>query len=90
MTTNEVIDYLLKIVKEYKKKQRRRKFSKSTQAFVLHYQNQRCRLCLMYLDVWEFDHIDGDRTNNSSENCQALCPNCHARKTKRQKMGFSF
>lgn len=26
----------------------------------------------------ELNHIDGDRTNNSLENLEALCPNCHA------------
>jgi hypothetical protein len=26
----------------------------------------------------ELDHIDGDRENNSLENLQLLCPNCHA------------
>lgn len=26
----------------------------------------------------EIHHIDGDRTNNSYENLQLLCPNCHA------------
>jgi 5-methylcytosine-specific restriction endonuclease McrA len=26
----------------------------------------------------EVHHIDGDRTNNSLENLQLLCPNCHA------------
>lgn len=28
--------------------------------------------------VLELHHIDGDRTNNSLENLQLLCPNCHA------------
>ena len=27
-----------------------------------------------------FDHIDKVNTNNSPENCQALCPNCHNNK----------
>jgi 5-methylcytosine-specific restriction endonuclease McrA len=26
----------------------------------------------------ELHHIDGDRTNNTLENFQLLCPNCHA------------
>jgi len=28
--------------------------------------------------VLELDHINGDRDNNSRENLQLLCPNCHA------------
>jgi predicted HNH restriction endonuclease len=26
----------------------------------------------------ELHHIDGDKTNNTLENFQLLCPNCHA------------
>ena len=26
----------------------------------------------------EIHHVDGDRTNNSFDNLQLLCPNCHA------------
>lgn len=26
----------------------------------------------------EIHHIDGDKTNNTIENLQILCPNCHA------------
>lgn len=28
--------------------------------------------------VFEVDHIDGNSTNNSSDNLQLLCPNCHS------------
>ena len=90
MTIDDWINYFMKIVKDYKKQQRRRKFSKWTQAIVLDNQNECCNLCGMYYEMLEFDHIDGDKTNNSIENCQALCPNCHTRKTKMRKMGFSF
>ncbi len=30
---------------------------------------------------WEYYHLDGDGTNNSLENCEGLCPNCHSMKT---------
>ena len=30
---------------------------------------------------WEYYHIDGDRTNNSLDNCEGLCPNCYSIKT---------
>jgi 5-methylcytosine-specific restriction endonuclease McrA len=36
-------------------------------------------------DVWEYDHINGNSSDNRLENCQALCPNCHARKTRKIK-----
>lgn len=34
------------------------------------------------------DHIDGDRTNNTWANYQALCVPCHSRKTVRHDGGF--
>ena len=42
----------------------------------------------------EVHHIDGDRSNNSLENLQILCPNCHAqtenwRKRDKQKTEVS-
>jgi len=30
---------------------------------------------------WEYHHVDGDTSNNSLENCEGLCPNCHSVKT---------
>lgn len=43
----------------------------------------RCECCRkeMWLGgkiILELDHINGDRDNNSRENLQLLCPNCHA------------
>jgi 5-methylcytosine-specific restriction endonuclease McrA len=35
-----------------------------------------------YMGLWDYDHIDGNRSNNDPSNCQALCPNCHAKKTR--------
>jgi hypothetical protein len=44
------------------------------------------------LGVWDYDHKDGNRSNNHARNCQALCPNCHAKKTggllKREKKPY--
>ena len=33
----------------------------------------------------EFHHMNGDRSNNFPSNCEALCPNCHAEKTRKRK-----
>jgi len=30
---------------------------------------------------WEYHHMDGDTSNNSLDNCEGLCPNCHSVKT---------
>ena len=87
------LDYLIymgKLAEEAQKPKRRKKFSKWTRQGVLFFQNNRCKRCGRELLVVEFDHIDGDRTNNLPSNCQALCPTCHALKSKWQKMGFSF
>jgi len=64
----------------------RKAFSKITKEKTLEIQNYRCKLCGNKSDVWDFDHIDGNRAINSVSNCQALCPNCHARKTRKLKL----
>ena len=60
-------------------------FSKKIRKWTLLVQNNRCNYCQRVLDVVNFDHIDGNRANNSYSNCQALCPNCHAKKTRRKR-----
>ena len=71
--------------KSLSKPKDRRSFSKSTRANVLKMQNNRCKSCAKKLDVRDFDHIDGDSSNNSLENCQALCLDCHRKKTQKIK-----
>lgn len=39
--------------------------------------------CACQLDV---DHIDGDRSNNSKENLQTLCANCHRLKSHKERV----
>lgn len=54
-------------------------------------QNRKCNKC--GLDEWlgkpltlELEHKDGNRSNNTRENLEALCPNCHSQtKTWRGK-----
>ena len=48
---------------------------------VLRKQNDICTDCNKILNVVNWDHIGGDRSNNKESNCQALCPNCHVMKT---------
>jgi len=87
-----MVDYLdlaeigLRILeKSLAKPKARRSFSKSTKAKTLVRQKNRCNDCGEKSDVWDFDHIDGNSLNNSLDNCQALCPNCHAKKTRNIK-----
>jgi len=70
------------INKGMRKKKIRRGFSDSTKSQILALQNNRCNHCNRILDVRNFDHIDNNRSNNLFFNCQALCPNCHAKKTR--------
>ena len=65
------------------KSSKRRQFSKLTKQRILISQIFRCAKCSNPLEIADFDHIDGDKTNNDISNCQALCPNCHAKKTRR-------
>jgi hypothetical protein len=60
----------------------RRYFSAEVKKQVLRDQNYKCAICKRSTGVWDYDHKDGNRSNNKISNCQALCPNCHAKKTR--------
>ena len=68
---------------DHKGKLKRKSFSQTTQEITLIKQAYTCSICKNKLDVINFDHIDGNRSNNSITNCQALCPNCHAKKSRK-------
>ncbi len=83
--TKQVKHFAKELIKEGTgTKKPRRGFSDSVKKQVLAFQHYSCNGCKRMLDVTNFDHIDGNRANNSSNNCQALCPNCHAKKTRRK------
>lgn len=75
---------LEKASKSSKGASRRKQFSKLTKQKVLIFQGFRCKSCQNKLEFPEFDHMDGNSSNNDISNCQALCPNCHAKKTRRK------
>ena len=84
-------DMLSKDEKYDKKgKLKRKSFSQTTQEITLIKQAYRCNICKKKRDVINFDHIDGNRSNNSIANCQALCPNCHAKKTRKVNKKFKL
>ena len=70
----------LVLVKEQPK---RKEFTKNTKEEVLERQGYRCNSCGQYSSLFDFHHKNGDRSNNCSSNCEALCPNCHAKKTRK-------
>lgn len=60
-----------------------KKSGKTTAAPLIKLRGHKCENC--GLEKWldqpinlEVHHIDGDRSNNSLENLQLLCPNCHS------------
>lgn len=59
----------------------RNPFSIETKEYAVIKQKHRRAKCDNLLNVIQYDHKNGDRSNNSKSNCQALCPNCHATKT---------
>jgi len=65
-------------------KKKRRNFSESTKNQVLAMQCYLCSICQNPLEVYEFDHTNGDPLDNSILNCRALCPNCHAKETRKR------
>ena len=70
-----------KLIKRGKRRERQH-FSDSVKESILRKQNHKCAQCKRILNVVDWDHKNGDRSNNNESNCQALCPNCHAIKTR--------
>ena len=65
----------------------RKNFSKDFKKLVRKSQKNKCSKCEEKLEeeTIEYHHIDGNRSNNSLNNCEALCPNCHAKKTRENR-----
>jgi len=76
---------LAKATKSSRNGTKRRQFTKLTKQKVLIQQDFRCKSCKNSLEFPEFDHVDGNSSNSDISNCQALCPNCHAKKTRKAK-----
>ncbi|MGA7370124.1 MAG: HNH endonuclease signature motif containing protein [Nitrososphaeraceae archaeon] len=68
-----------------KKQEERHGFPDIVKERVLKKQNHRCAHCRHLLNVVDWDHKNGKRYDNSESNCQALCPNCHAVKTRNRR-----
>lgn len=76
-----IIGAILKFRKKNPKE--RRGFSQFVKENVLRKQDHKCAHCKRLLNVIDYDHKNGDRSDNRESNCQALCPNCHATKTRK-------
>jgi hypothetical protein len=60
----------------------RNPFTSSVKRQILTNQKNRCAICRSQLEKYgtDFDHINGNNTNNKIRNCQALCTPCHRKK----------
>jgi len=77
-----ILYFLIKLRKKFRIRQH---FSSEVKSQILKKQNYKCASCKKFLNIYDFDHKDNDRSNNSYNNCQALCPICHAIKTRKIK-----
>jgi len=69
------------------KKKKRRGASASKKEEIIFRQGKKCKKCKVEFSLRirpHYDHKDGDRSNNESSNLQALCPNCHDQKSRRE------
>ena len=66
----------------YGKYRKRQYFPTYIKEDTIRKQHYKCAICKRGINIWDFDHKDGNRSNNDPSNCQALCPNCHAKKTR--------
>jgi 5-methylcytosine-specific restriction endonuclease McrA len=64
----------------------RKRFTPNTKERVKELQHGKCAECGKFPTHWEFDHID-TRGENSIENCQGLCLDCHQSKTREDDWG---
>jgi hypothetical protein len=63
----------------------RQHFPDSVKEKVLEKQRHRCADCNRVLNVVDWHHKNRDRSDNRESNCVALCPNCHADRTRRHQ-----
>jgi hypothetical protein len=66
-------------------KKERKLFPTKVRYQVLVAQKNRCAMCNGYVERLdrEFDHKNGDRSNNKRSNCQVLHTRCHRKKTSK-------
>jgi 5-methylcytosine-specific restriction endonuclease McrA len=80
--TKKFVPHLVSILTTSPKKGERQHFTKRVKEEVLKRQKGKCSKCQRSISRWEldFDHKNGDRSNNDLSNCQALHTRCHRKK----------
>jgi len=90
----EIAEIVLRIIEKSMSKQtKRRRFSNFVMKKTREIQNNRCNICHKKIKECDFDHRDGDSSNISLSNCQALCLECHRKKhrgIKQKNLQFSY
>ena len=71
-----------KLKYRYGKHRKRQYFPTYIKEDTIRKQHYKCAICKKGISICDFDHKDGNRSNNDPSNCQGLCPNCHAKKTR--------
>jgi len=75
---------IVAVVWELTHRSRKRKvFPQSVKQKTLEKQRHKCANCKRLLNVVDYHHKNGKRSDNKESNCVALCPNCHADTTRR-------
>ncbi len=92
---SEEIELIIKKAKQIKPKKfkkpknhkdiPRNDFTEEDKIQILRNQDHRCAICKKLGSLVQFDHKDGDRSNNHISNGQAICPSCHAEKTLKDR-----
>jgi len=81
-----LLNEVAKIQREAEKKKKpgkRKNFSKKTKQLALIRQNYRCAKCCTRLKYRDFHHKKS-KSDNDISNCEALCLDCHAEKTRKK------
>jgi len=87
-TVLDLAEIVLRIIeKSMNDPKPRKNFSEAFKKLVRKSQNHKCIKCKEKLEegAIEYHHIDGNRSNNSLSNCEALCSNCHSKKTRKNR-----
>ena len=64
----------------------RKDFTESTKRYTKLRQGFVCNSCYQPPKHWDYHHRDGNHSNNSPDNCEGLCLNCHAEKHRKMKI----
>jgi hypothetical protein len=78
----KLIPQLISILTPNPKKKERRDFTHKVREEVIRRQKGKCTDCGMRINRWErdFDHKNGDKSNNHISNCRALHTKCHRKR----------